>query len=147
MCVFGSIHLLLVLNVLEEDHLRLSIFWESVVMGLIGETIDDANNITGARIIDKSNISTGQVSHRVEIWFRDFENETFKTRIEEKVLSLLKSSGCVSTEVSIHRNDYSKWKKTYSCLLSLNNITRIQLRFPCSLHPYYHSRGKTDLTL
>ena len=118
-------------------------------MGLIGETIDDADNITGARVIDKSNISTGQVSHRVEIWFRDFENEAFKTRIEEYVRLFMKNSGCVSTEVSIHRNDYSKWKKTcYVCFkqnveYNLNfhffhlNIT---FRFTRKCHVSHHNR-------
>lgn len=81
-------------------------------MGLIGETLDDADNITGARVIDKSNISNGQVSHRVEIWFRDFENEPFKTKLEEEIRDLMKQTGCISTEVTMHNNDFSKWKKT-----------------------------------
>lgn len=82
------------------------------MMGLIGETLDDADNITGARVIDKSNISNGQVSHRVEIWFRDFENEPFKTKLEEEIRDLMKKTGCISTEVTMHNNDFSKWKKT-----------------------------------
>lgn len=113
MCVFGSMIFFSILSLsIEEDHTILSVFWENIVMGLIGETLDNADNITGARVIDKSNISNGQVSHRVEIWFRDFENEDFKTRIEEQVRKIMKDTGCVSTEVSVHRNDYSKWKKT-----------------------------------
>ena len=79
-------------------------------MGLIGETLDSADNITGARVIDKSNISNGQINHRVEIWFRDFENEEFKSQLEANVQQLMANAGCVSTDISIQRNDCSKWK-------------------------------------
>lgn len=79
-------------------------------MGLIGETLDCADNITGARVIDKSNISNGQINHRVEIWFRDFENEEFKSQLEANIQQLMANAGCVSTDISIQRNDCSKWK-------------------------------------
>ena len=62
-------------------------------MGLIGESLDGDNNITGARVIDKSNTGSKQVSHRVEIWFRDWENETFKQSILQAVKDLIQECG------------------------------------------------------
>lgn len=44
----------------EEDHDTLSVFWEALVMSLLGETLDPAGNITGARVIDKSNPVTAR---------------------------------------------------------------------------------------
>ena len=82
--------------------------------GLIGESLDGDNNITGARVIDKSNTGSKQVSHRVEIWFRDWENETFKQSILQAVKDLIQECGCVTTDVSLDIND----RKKYACPVS-----------------------------
>lgn len=109
MCVFSS-KLLFVLGLsLEEDHDTLSIFWECVVISLIGESLDSGNNITGARVIDKSNISSSQINYRVEIWFRNWEDEAFKTSLLADVEKLLQLCGCKSAKTSIETNDFSKW--------------------------------------
>lgn len=91
-------------------------FWEAIVMGLIGESLDDGDNITGARVIDKSNTGNKQVSHRVEIWFRDWENETFKQSILQAVKDLIQECGCVTAEVSLDINDWKKY--AYPCYLN-----------------------------
>lgn len=87
----------------------MSVFWEAVVISLIGESLDNGDNITGARVIDKSNISNNQVSHRVEIWFRNWEDEEFKELLRSQIVSLLQTCGCKTTDVSIQQNDYTKW--------------------------------------
>ena len=61
-----------------------------IVLSLIGETLDDADSITGARVIDKSNPYKKQINHRVEIWFRDWKDEGFKERLQERVEKLMK---------------------------------------------------------
>jgi hypothetical protein len=43
--------------------------WLKLVLGMIGETLDDANEITGARVCDKS--SRGKPMYRLELWFRN----------------------------------------------------------------------------
>lgn len=123
MCVFGCCprH---VCSCVVEDHVNLSVFWEAVVMGLIGESLDEGDNITGARVIDKSNTGSNQVSHRIEIWFRDWDNESFKTSIEKTIRDLMKECGCVSTDVSLDKND----SKKYACT-ALFNTHSLNLHF------------------
>lgn len=42
--------------------------WQNLVLGMIGESIDPADEICGARVVDKS---TGQRQmYRLELWFR-----------------------------------------------------------------------------
>ena len=82
-----------------------------IVLSLIGETLDDANSITGARVIDKSNPYKKQINHRVEIWFRDWKDEGFKERLQERVEKLMKDCGIVPKDLIFSQNDYSKWQK------------------------------------
>ena len=42
--------------------------WESVLLGLIGETIDAGDEVCGARIVDKS--KGDRPIYRLELWFR-----------------------------------------------------------------------------
>mmetsp|Transcript_21182 Transcript_21182/g.60276 ORF Transcript_21182/g.60276 Transcript_21182/m.60276 type:complete len:213 (-) Transcript_21182:193-831(-) len=48
--------------------------WEKLLLGLIGETIDPANEVCGARIVDKSR--GARATYRIEMWFRGREKET-----------------------------------------------------------------------
>ena len=43
-------------------------FWTSIVLGMIGETIDPADEICGARVVDKSTGS--RQMYRLELWFK-----------------------------------------------------------------------------
>lgn len=98
-------------NQIEEDHDKLTLFWETIVLGLIGETLDEGDNITGARVVDKSNPYKKQISHRIEIWFRDWNNEEFKNALQKQVQDLLEECNMASREISFYQNDYSKWQK------------------------------------
>lgn len=43
-------------------------FWQNLVLGMIGETLDPNDEICGARVVDKS---TGQRQmYRLELWFK-----------------------------------------------------------------------------
>ncbi|OQS06904.1 hypothetical protein THRCLA_01068 [Thraustotheca clavata] len=43
-------------------------FWDKLVLGMLGETIDPANEITGARIVHKNKKDSH--SYRFELWLR-----------------------------------------------------------------------------
>ena len=43
-------------------------FWQNLVLGMIGETIDTADEICGARVVDKSTGS--RQMYRLELWFK-----------------------------------------------------------------------------
>ena len=107
--VFGSIYTHLD-EYVDEDK-KISNFWETLVLSVIGETLDDGDNITGIRVIDKSNPYKKQVSHRVEILFRDWKNEVFKTLLQERVEKLMESCDIQPKDLSFSENDFSKWTK------------------------------------
>ena len=78
---------------------------------MIGETLDDGNSITGARVIDKSSPYKKQINHRVEIWFRNWKDEDFKLRLKEQVSRMLEECGIEGKELTFSENDFSKWQK------------------------------------
>ena len=47
----------------------LDTYWENLVLGLIGETIDDDDQICGARVVDKTGKSNRAI-YRLELWYR-----------------------------------------------------------------------------
>jgi hypothetical protein len=46
--------------------------WKKLVLGMIGETLDSGDEITGARVCDKS--LRGKPMYRLELWFRTKAN-------------------------------------------------------------------------
>ena len=94
----------------EEDHSKLSEVWETVVLSLIGESLDDGDNITGARVVDKSNPYKKQINHRIEIWFREWKDEEFRKVLKERMEGILRENGMEGREIAFYQNDYSKWK-------------------------------------
>lgn len=94
----------------EEDHSKLSEVWETVVLSLIGESLDDGDNITGARVVDKSNPYKKQINHRIEIWFREWKDEEFRKVLKERMEGILRENGMEGREITFYQNDYSKWK-------------------------------------
>ncbi|KAJ1457005.1 eukaryotic translation initiation factor 4E-like 1 [Pelagophyceae sp. CCMP2097] len=59
-------------------------WWANLVLGLVGETIDIGDHITGARVVDKSNGKGAHPVYRVELWLRtkdDAVKETIKKRL------------------------------------------------------------------
>jgi hypothetical protein len=49
-------------------------YWQSLVLGMIGETIDPADEICGARVVDKSTGS--RQMYRLELWFKRKDQAT-----------------------------------------------------------------------
>ena len=97
--------------IVEEDHNKLSEFWETVVLSVIGETLDDGDNITGIRVIDKSNPHKKQINHRVEVWFRDWKDDGFKDLLQDRMEKLMETCDMHPKDLSFSENDYSKWTK------------------------------------
>jgi hypothetical protein len=48
----------------------LDIYWENLVLGLIGECIDEADDVCGCRVVDKSKKGTNRTMFRLELWVR-----------------------------------------------------------------------------
>jgi len=63
---------------------QLDIYWENMVLGLIGETIDEADSVCGCRVADKSKKGTNRTMYRLEVWVNNTnaeQAERTKTRL------------------------------------------------------------------
>lgn len=49
-------------------------YWNNIVLGMIGGTIEPADMITGVRLVDKLSQPARAAAVRIEVWFSDFEN-------------------------------------------------------------------------
>eukprot|EP01066_Platyproteum_vivax_P020585 Platyproteum_vivax@DN8513_c0_g1_i1.p1 len=49
-------------------------FWNNLVLGIIGGTIEPAHMINGVRLVDKLSNTRNQPSIRIEVWFSNFDS-------------------------------------------------------------------------
>ena len=83
---------------------QLDEFWQSLVLGMIGETIDPNDDICGARVVDKSGARGGNAVFRIELWLKT-KDEKISKRLKEKMIEIM-------TEGKGGRNlsDQFQWK-------------------------------------
>jgi len=53
----------------------LDAYWENLVLGLVGETIDADDDVCGCRVVDKSKKGTSRTMFRLEIWVKSGNQE------------------------------------------------------------------------
>lgn len=72
---------------------QLDTYWEELLMGVIGETIDPVSTITGVRVVDKS--SKGKFAYRVEVWFEcnQESNPQLVEALKENITQVLNAGG------------------------------------------------------
>jgi hypothetical protein len=72
---------------------QLDDFWQTLALGMIGETIDPADEICGARVVDKSTGS--RQMYRLELWFKR-KDQTMADELLSRMNALLgpSSKGC-----------------------------------------------------
>lgn len=71
-------------------------FWNNLVLGLLGGTLDSDDFVTGIRLVDKVKIPAKQgarpVGHiRIEIWFRDASDSAKISALEHSIETHLRS--------------------------------------------------------
>jgi hypothetical protein len=49
------------------NHSLMDSYWENLVLGLVGETVDSGDEVCGVRVVDKSRAGT---QYRIELWLR-----------------------------------------------------------------------------
>jgi hypothetical protein len=64
----------------------LDVFWENLVMGLIGETIDEGDEICGCRVVNQTR--KGKPTFKIELWLRTTD-ETMGLKIKSKLCDVL----------------------------------------------------------
>jgi hypothetical protein len=63
--------------------------WENIVFGLIGEIIDDSDNICGCRLVNQN--KKGKTNVKIEIWLKRKDSESVN-RIKSNLLEALNVS-------------------------------------------------------
>jgi hypothetical protein len=67
----------------------LDLYWENMVLGLIGETIDDGDEICGCRVVDKGKAKQGgKTLFKLELWMRTNSTE-LADRMKVKLIDCL----------------------------------------------------------
>lgn len=79
-------------------------YWNNIVLGIVGGTIEPAEMITGARLVDKRQQRNSFV--RVEVWFSSYE-ETDKVDLLQKNLER-----CMSLKLDGSSSSTTAWGKT-----------------------------------
>ena len=62
--------------------------WNNLVLGLVGETIDTADYISGARVVDKSNGKGAHAVYRVELWLKTVDPKVVEN-IKQKMINVM----------------------------------------------------------
>lgn len=79
---------------------QLDEFWLNLALGMIGETIDPADEICGARLVDKC--SGGRCMYRLELWFRKKDQTIADDLLGRMQTALGKSSSTCKWEFRPH---------------------------------------------
>merc|ERR1712066_1064095 len=71
-------------------------YWNNLVLGMIGATIEPANMITGVRLVDKLSGPRAANVIRLEVWFTNFEDtaavQTLRRNVEKCMATRLDGS-------------------------------------------------------
>jgi translation initiation factor 4E len=68
-------------------------YWNNLVLGMIGSTIEPANMITGIRLVDKLSGPRASNVIRLEVWFSDYEDSQAVQTLRRSV------EACMSTRL------------------------------------------------
>lgn len=80
-------------------------YWNNIVLGMIGGTIEPADMVTGVRLVDKLT-QNRSASVRIEVWFSNFE-DTDKVDMLQRNLEK-----CMATKLDGTLSTANSWGKT-----------------------------------
>lgn len=80
-------------------------YWNNIVLGMIGGTIEPAEMITGIRLVDKLT-QARSASIRIEVWFSNFD-DTEKVDLLQRNLEQ-----CMTTRLDGTRSSTTAWGRT-----------------------------------
>lgn len=80
-------------------------YWNNIVLGMIGGTVEPADMITGVRLVDKLGVGRAP-SVRIEVWFANFE-DTERVDLLQKNLEK-----CMALRLDGSQSAASGWGKT-----------------------------------
>merc|ERR1711974_269336 len=119
-------------------------YWNNLVLGMIGATIEPANMITGIRLVDKLSGPRAANVIRLEVWFSNMEDnaqvQTLKKNVEK----------CMATRLdgSVGSAPKCDTKRTESTELAMRGKTGPRsTRYDVSFRAAVHREGRSDIAL
>ena len=84
--------------------------WENLIFGLIGEAIEDGDDICGVRVVDQ--MKKAKVSYKLEIWLKTAD-EAVGSRIRTRLGEILMEGETVKpgSKVRAPEFDFSRRRK------------------------------------
>jgi len=67
-------------------------FWNNLVLGLVGSTIEPANMLMGVRLVDKLSGPRAANSIRIEVWFTNYEDSRSVNLLKKNVERCMNTS-------------------------------------------------------
>jgi translation initiation factor 4E len=80
-------------------------YWNNIVLGMIGGTIEPVDMITGVRLVDKL-AQNRTASIRIEVWFSNFEDTTQVDLLQRNL------EKCMGTKLDGTVSSANSWGKT-----------------------------------
>ncbi len=84
-------------------------FYENLVLGLVGESMDEGDLICGCRVVDQTRKTNAKTTYKIELWLRTAENNTCN-RIKARLLDVLVDGDRNLNKVKIPDFDLNKHK-------------------------------------
>jgi len=89
-------HFQFVMKATTSSHAQIDEYWNNLVLGMVGETMDAANQITGVRLVDKLGKGKATDCLRVELWYNSkatpHEVNALKRSMEKCLLARIDGS-------------------------------------------------------
>jgi len=86
----------------------LDIFWENLVMGLIGETVDEGDEICGCRIVNQTRKE--RPTYKIELWLRS-SDESICMKIKNKLSDALTDGESGKTQSKVKAPEFEIMKR------------------------------------
>lgn len=71
-----------------DEYAMLDEWWDNLVLGLVGETVDPGNYICGARVVDKSNGKGSALVYRIELWLAT-KDDDIKGQLKRRLIDVM----------------------------------------------------------
>lgn len=85
-------------------------FWENLVLGLIGESMDEADAICGCRVVDQTRKATPKPTYKIELWMRTAEDAVC-SKIKRRLTDVLTDGERNFGKVKVPDFDMSRHSK------------------------------------
>ena len=83
-------------------------YWENMVFALLGETIDENDEICGCRVVDKSKKGSSRTLFRLELWLKSGNQEVGERIRLRLVDALTEGDGSKGNKAKVPEFEYKR---------------------------------------